>query len=79
VQLTETQQEILYNAWALSLDGKGMVLEDWAYVDVHPLAEQGWLERRFEPDGEMSWWWTAAAETALDLNALRRNAPADMN
>jgi hypothetical protein len=22
------------------------------------LAEVGWPERRFEPDGEMSWWWT---------------------
>jgi hypothetical protein len=30
----------------------------------------GWLERRFEPDGEMSWWWTAAGETALEVHNL---------
>jgi hypothetical protein len=34
------------------------------------LAERGWLERRFEPDGEMSWWWTPQAEAALDLSKL---------
>jgi hypothetical protein len=30
------------------------VIEGWAYPDAHDLAEHGWLERRFEPDGEMS-------------------------
>jgi hypothetical protein len=30
-------------------------------------AEAGWLERRFEPGGDMSWWWTPEAETARAL------------
>ena len=79
MECTETQREILVNAWLLARDGKGQVLEGWADPDAHDLAEAGWLERRFEPDGEMSWWWTPAAETALDLDALRRDEPADMN
>ncbi len=77
MEFTEQQQEILTNAWLLT--PKGQVLEPWAYPDAHELAEQGWLERRFEPDGEMSWWWTPQAETALDMNALCRDDPADLN
>jgi hypothetical protein len=37
------------------------------------------LERRFEDNGDLSWWWTAQAETALDLNALTTLTPADLN
>jgi hypothetical protein len=64
----------LIAAWATSRDGNGIVITDGAYPDAHELAEHGWLERRFEPDGEMSWWWTPAAETALDLNGLLQAA-----
>ena len=41
------------------------------YSAAHELAEKDWLKRRFvtEP-GELSWWWMAAAETALELSAL---------
>jgi hypothetical protein len=48
------------------------VLEDpGLYPAAVELAEQGWLQRRFvtEP-GALSWWWTGAAETALELAAL---------
>jgi hypothetical protein len=55
MEFTETQREILFNAWLFARDGNGQVIEDWAYPDAHELAEMGWLERRFEPDGEMSW------------------------
>ena len=44
---TETQQEILVNAYLLAREGNGQVIEDWAYPDAHELAEAGWLERRF--------------------------------
>jgi hypothetical protein len=48
-----------------------MVVQDDCYPDAHHLAEGGWLERRFvEPDGELAWFWTQQAETALDLSAL---------
>jgi hypothetical protein len=73
MDFTETQREIIVNAYLLALEGKGQVIEDWAYPDAHELAEQGWLQRRFQPDGELSWWWTSQAETALDLNALVSN------
>lgn len=49
---------------------KGQVVTDDAYPDAHEPAEHGWLERRFTDDGEMSWWWTPQAETALTLAAL---------
>ena len=55
------------------------MLEAWAYPDAVELAEAGWLERRSEDDGPSSWWWTPAAEAALDMNALHRDDPADLN
>jgi hypothetical protein len=70
MEFTETQAEILVNAWALSSRGCGQVLMPWAYPDAIELAEAGWLERRSEDDGPSTWWWTPEAEAALDLNAL---------
>lgn len=70
MDFTEVQQDLLIAAWATARDGNGIVIEDHAYPDAHDLAELGWLERRFEPDGEMSWWWTQQAETALETSAL---------
>ena len=70
MDFTETQAEILVNAWALSSKGCGQVLEAWAYPDAIKLAEAGWPERRSEDDGPSTWWWTPEAEAALDLNAL---------
>ena len=67
---TETQQDILYRAWLFARDGNGQVVTDDAIPDAHALAELGWLERRFEDNGDMSWWWTSKAETALELGAL---------
>jgi hypothetical protein len=73
MEFTETQAEILVNAWLLSKKGCGQVLMPWAYPDAHELAEAGWLERRREDDGPSTWWWTPAAEAALDLNALTQS------
>jgi hypothetical protein len=79
MNLTPTQLDILTAAWAASRDGNGIVITTDAYPDAHELAEHGWLERRFEPDGEMSWWWTLTAETALDLNRLLQSAEGSQN
>ena len=79
MDFTATQQDILYRAWLLARDGNGQVVTDEAIPDAHELAEQGWLERRFEPDGAMSWWWTPAAEGALDVNALLQSAVGRQN
>ena len=78
-EFTETQQEILVNAWLLAREEKGQVVENWALPDAVELAEAGWLERRTLDNGDASWWWTPQAETALDVNALRRDDPADLN
>jgi hypothetical protein len=69
-ELTDAQAELAAAAYLLALDGRGMVISDDAYPDAHALAERGWLQRRFEDDGEMSWWWTPQAETALGINAM---------
>ena len=70
MELTRTQREILFNAWALAREGKGQVLEDWTWPFADQLRRAGWLETRTEPDGATSWWWTRQAETALDLSSL---------
>jgi hypothetical protein len=77
---TDTEAEILVNAWLLAREGKGQVVEDWAEPDAQQLADAGWLERRtVEANGDTAWFWTPQAETALDMNALRRDDPADLN
>jgi hypothetical protein len=70
MEFTETQKEILYNAWALAREGKGQVVEDSAYPFADQLARAGWLERRIEPSGDVSWWWSRAAEVACALSGL---------
>jgi hypothetical protein len=80
LELTDTQQEILVNAWLLARDGKGQVVADWAEPDAQQLSEAGWLERRtVDATGDTCWFWTQQAETALDMQALRRDDPADLN
>ena len=80
MEFTDTQAEILVNAWLLAREGKGQVVEDSALPDAEWLSEAGWLERRTVNDsGDVAWFWTAEAEAALDLNGLRRDDNADMN
>jgi hypothetical protein len=56
------------------------VLEDWAEPDADQLCEAGWLERRtVDANGDTAYFWTQEAEGALEMNALRRDDPADMN
>jgi HK97 family phage major capsid protein len=73
VEFTETQAEILTNAWLLAREGKGQVVTAEALPDTVELAEPGWLERRMEDNGHASWWWTPQAETALDVNRLHES------
>jgi hypothetical protein len=48
--------------------------------DAVGLADAGWLERRtVDATGDTCWFWTSQAETALDITALRRDDPADLN
>src|SRR5262249_35281708 len=70
MDFTDTQSDLLANAYLLAREGKGQVIEDWAYPDAYQLAELDWLERRVEPDGEMSLRWTRTAEMALEVNQL---------
>ncbi len=70
MDMTPTQFELLFAAHMLARENRGMVIADEAYPAAHELAEHGWLSRRLEPDGELSWWWTPAAETALGLGNL---------
>jgi hypothetical protein len=73
VDFTPVQLDLLAAAWATSRDGNGLVIEAHAYPDAHDLAEAGWLERRFLPDGELGWFWSHRAELALDMNALMQS------
>ncbi|MGZ4183170.1 MAG: hypothetical protein ACXVUL_21110 [Solirubrobacteraceae bacterium] len=70
MDLTTTHLELLFAAHELAQENRGMVITAETYPAAHELAEHGWLERRFEPNGDMSWWWTPAAETALALGNL---------
>jgi hypothetical protein len=75
----EQQCEILFRAWTLAQAGNGQVLVDEAIPDAAELAEQGWLERRVEENGDVSWWWTPAADQALSYGALFNAATGSVN
>ena len=80
MEFTDTEQEILVNAWLLAREGKGQVLEDWAEPDAQQLADAGWLERRTVDDERRHRVvLDPQAETALDMNALHRTNQADLN
>jgi hypothetical protein len=70
MELRKDHFTVAFDAWAAARDGNGIVIRDEYYPEAHELAEAGWLRRGFEPDGEMSWHWTGAADTALGLAAL---------
>jgi hypothetical protein len=56
------------------------VVEDWAMADAERLRDAGWLEARTVTDTDhVAFFWTREAETALEMNALRRDDPADLN
>jgi len=69
VEFTETQAEILTNAYLLSLAGNGQVVQDECLPDAHRLCEAGWLDRHIIGD-EVTWWWSKQAEGALQLSEL---------
>ena len=66
--MTETHLELLFGAKMVAPGG--IVIADAVYPQAHELAEQGWLERRSDQDGEPVWHWTQSAETALELSAV---------
>jgi hypothetical protein len=75
---TDTEAEILVNAWLLAREGKGQVVEDWALPDADRLEQAGWLEHRCVKQG-IAWFWTPQAETALDMNALNQSVEGRRN
>ena len=80
MEFTDTQQDILIRAWLLARDGQGQVLEPSAEPDADQLCDAGWLERRtVDNTDDVAFFWTREAEGALDMNALRRDDPVDMN
>jgi hypothetical protein len=74
MDFTDTEAEILVNAWLLAREGKGQVVEDWAEPDAQRLSDAGWLEQRtVDATGDTCWFWTREAEMALDVNALNQS------
>jgi hypothetical protein len=72
MELTQEHLKVAFNAWAAAQNGGGVVIHEPAlYRAADELGEQGWLRPRFvtEP-GELSWWWTAAADSAFALSDL---------
>lgn len=79
MQFTDTQLEVLFNAWALNTRESGFVPSDEALDDCEQLREAGWLTRRMLDNGDASYWWTPQAELALDLHDLTKDVDARQN
>lgn len=76
---TPRQLDLLFAAWATSKDGNGIAITDEATPDAEDLQERGWLESRTEASGDRSWWWTPAAEGALDMSSMLTTYAGSMN
>jgi hypothetical protein len=69
MDLKQDHLYVAFAAWAAAQKGGGITVGANHLHAAHDLAEEGWLERRFVT-GDLSWWWTTAADTALALDAL---------
>jgi hypothetical protein len=76
--LTDDEGQVAADLWAARMGGFAAAVKPEYLPAAHTLAERGWLERRWHGD-DMLWWFTDTGLAALDLNALRRNDPADLN
>ena len=71
MDFTDTELEILFNAWALHAKDRVFVPTPEALPDCHRLNEAGWLERRrVDATGDIAFRWTSRGETALDVSEL---------
>jgi hypothetical protein len=73
MDLTDEDMALLYTAWVLARDNKGMAIADDHVPMAHRLAEAGWLERVVTED-DLTWWWSKQAEVALRTGALVTDA-----
>jgi hypothetical protein len=77
-QLTEDERQIAYELWVARMGGLDGAVEPEYLPAAVALCDRGWLERRWYGD-DVVWRFTDEGLAALDLNALRRNDPADLN
>jgi hypothetical protein len=76
--LTEDECEIAADLWAARMGGlAGAVKPEYLPAAV-ALCERGWLERRWHGD-DVVFWFTDTGLAALDMQALHRDDPVDMN
>ena len=68
MEFTETQLEALFTAKALA--PKGFVPVEDAVPELEQLVEATWLRTEQQDNGDLSFYWTQQAETALDLSNL---------
>jgi hypothetical protein len=77
MDLTDTQLEGLFTAKALA--PKGFVPVEEAVSELEQLVEATWLRTEEQENGDLSFFWTQQAETALDLSDLTTIGDADLN
>ena len=68
MEFTGTQLEGLFTAKALA--PKGFVPVEEAVPELEQLVEATWLRTEDQDNGDVSFFWTQQAETALDLSDL---------
>ena len=64
-EFTVDEPEVATLAYALSQEGKGVVLGPHLLSAAHRLLELGWLTYEIEDGGDVSWWWSPAGDTAF--------------
>ena len=77
MDLTGTQLEALFTAKALA--PKGFVPVEEAVPELEQLVEATWLMTEEQDNGDVSFYWTQQAKTALDLSDLTAIGDADLS
>jgi hypothetical protein len=77
MDLTDTQLDALFTAKALA--PKGFVPVEEVVPELEQLVEATWLRTEEQDNGDLSFYWTQQAETALDLSNLTTVGDADLN
>jgi hypothetical protein len=79
-QFTPTELRVLFDAWAAAQDDLAFAIEDVYLPEAHRLAEQGWLERRFnDHNGDSVFMWSEQADGALQLSHAMTTAKESVN
>jgi hypothetical protein len=79
MELSEIHKEVPAIAFACAGSGNGLVPIEDVVPECDELVDNGWLRTEEKENGDVAYFWTVQAETALDLRNLTTVEGPDLN